>query len=50
MRHPCRNEWCPSKVEREGQECGPCHRSAERTARLMARVDAKAKAREEKAK
>lgn len=50
MREPCRNEWCPSKVERKGLECGPCQRSGERTARLMARVDEKAKAREEKAK
>lgn len=47
MTHPCVNEWCPSKVDRPGTECGPCVRSAERTERLMARVDAKAKAREE---
>lgn len=48
MRHPCRNEWCGAKVERVGQECGPCTRSAERTARLMERVDEKAKQREER--
>lgn len=45
--NPCRNAWCPSKVDRQGQECGPCQRSAERTARLMARVEAKQKQREE---
>lgn len=48
--NPCRNEWCLSKVDRTGQECGPCQRSRARPARLMARVDAKVKQREGKAK
>lgn len=43
MTHPCVNEWCPSKVERMGQRCVACQRSAASTQRLMARVDEKAK-------
>lgn len=45
MNQPCVNSWCPSKVEREGRKCGPCIRSEERTERLVARVDEKAKQR-----
>ena len=43
----CPNEWCDAKVDRPGQKCGPCTRSEARTARLMERVEAKAKQREE---
>lgn len=39
MKQPCANDWCDSKVDRPGQTCGPCVRSAERTERLMARVE-----------
>lgn len=46
MKHPCLNGWCKGTSEREGKKCAECQRSAERTARLMARVEAKVRQRE----
>lgn len=50
MKPTCVNEWCGLRVEKPGKECDVCRRSAEATGRLMAKVEAKAKAREEKVK